>query len=735
MKAHITAQLLGYDLSGSLHLKGVLEDPKQLRERAQVYLEEYFQGMSDASPTLVFLEDIHWADDSSLDMVNHLAQNLPDQRLLLICLARHRLFDRRPHWGEGLGTHRRLELLPLSKHNSCQLVKEILVKADDVPEALGNLVVKGAEGNPFYIEELIKILIEDGVICTGPDQWRVELNRLAAIEIPGTLTGVLQARLECLPPEERTTLQQASVVGRIFWDDTVKYINNGAHSNDTQYAMSSTEENLSSLRSRELVYQHEESTFTDASEYIFKHAMLREVTYESVLRRLRRLYHGLVADWLIQHGGDRVAEYTGLIAEHLELAGLKDQTVLYLQLAGDQAVKQFANEEAIGYYQRALGLLAGRTQDDVISVEMIPELYQSIGDVQSAIGGHEQARQAFENAYTLIPPDDLLWRARIQRKIGRTWQDQGKVEESTRAFDVAEAMLEHKPAESPDSWWQEWLWIQINRMFGLYARAQSEEMADLLEKVQPIIEQYSTPQQHDAFYGSKILMIYRRDRYVTSEELLTVIRKHLSLALEVGDQRKIAEAQFQLGFALLWYGALDEAESALQQALKSAEGSSHLYYLTLCFTYLTIVYRKKGLVENTREYIKKSIAAATKRQMPGYIATAQANQAWIDWRAGDPDAAEKHARQALAGWKQVKFVSSFQWTALWPLMTVAVEKDQIEQAVQYAADLLAPEQQALPQTVTATLEQAIHAWQNNQLEVTRQQLAHALTLAEEINQL
>jgi tetratricopeptide (TPR) repeat protein len=260
-------------------------------------------------------------------------------------------------------------------------------------------------------------------------------------------------------------------------------------------------------------------------------------------------------------------------------------------------------------------------------------------------------------------------------------------------------------------------------------------MADLLEKVQPVIEQYGTTQQHDAFYASQILMIYRRDRYVASEELLTIARKHLSLAIKLGDQRKVAEAQFGLGFALLWYGALDEAESALQQALRTADQASHRYYLTLCLTYLTIVYRKKGAMEKTREYLQKSIVAATDRQMPGYIATALANRAWLDWRTGELDAAERHGRQALEGWKQVPFVVSFQWTALWPLMAVALEKNQLEQAVAYAGDLLAPEQQALPQDVTLSLQEAIQVWQDDQAEVTRQKLESALVLAQEIKQL
>jgi len=171
MRAHITAQLLGFDFSESQHLKGILDDPQQIHDRALMYLGEYFQGMSAQTPMVIFLEDIHWVDDSSLDMLNRLAPRIPEQHLLIVCVARHRLYDRRPHWGEGLAYHRRLELQPLTKHDSSQLVTEILQKVDQIPESLQDLVVKGAEGNPFYIEELIKMLIEDGIIITREEEW------------------------------------------------------------------------------------------------------------------------------------------------------------------------------------------------------------------------------------------------------------------------------------------------------------------------------------------------------------------------------------------------------------------------------------------------------------------------------------------------------------------------------------------------------------------------------------
>lgn len=353
MQAHFMGQLLGFDFADSPHLQGVLGDAKQLRDRALIYLTGFFKATTARLPTVILLEDIHWADDSSLDVLNHLALATPNQRLLLVCSARPTLFERRPHWGVGQTFHTRLELHPLSKQDSRCLVEEILQKVEEVPVALRELVVSGAEGNPFYVEELIKMLIEDKVVIKGEDRWRVEPIRLAKMHVPPTLTGILQARLDSLPLKERTILQRASVVGRTFWGSAVERISDSANGGMSEQEIRSV---LSALQGKEMVFRRETSAFARAQEYIFKHAILREVTYESVLKRVRRVYHTLVAEWLIEHSGERAGEYTGLIAEHLELAGQTERAVIYLGRAAEQAAAQFANVEAVNYFSRALDL-------------------------------------------------------------------------------------------------------------------------------------------------------------------------------------------------------------------------------------------------------------------------------------------------------------------------------------------------------------------------------------------
>ena len=393
MRAHFIGHLVGFELGESSHLAGVLDDTKQMRDRALTYLVDYFGALAGRLPVLILLEDLHWADDSSLDVLNHLALNLIGQPVMIVSATRPALFERRPRWGEGQPFHTRLSLRPLSKRNTRRLLNEILQRMDTVPDSLRAMVVSNAEGNPFYVEELIKMLIEDGLIVKGEGQWRLDLTRLSEVRVPSTLNGVLQARLDRLPPEERTIIQQASVVGRLFWDRAVAHINEFSSQKLEQTRVLST---LSALRGREMVFQRETTAFAGSQEYIFKNALLREATYESVLKRLRRVYHGLVADWLIEEGGERVGEYTGLIADHLELAGRTVEATDYLLEAGDRARGLYAHQEAIGAYQRALALL--KEQEDY---ERAARTWMKLGLTYHTAFDFPQARQAYDEGFAM----------------------------------------------------------------------------------------------------------------------------------------------------------------------------------------------------------------------------------------------------------------------------------------------------------------------------------------------
>jgi predicted ATPase/class 3 adenylate cyclase len=376
MRAHFIGQLLGLDFSSSPYLQRVLKDAQQLRDRAFVHLCEFFQATTALGPVIIFLDDVHWADESSLDTIGHLAQTLTG-RLLIVCLARPTLFERRPEWGNNLGKRStRLDLVPLSKADSRRLINEVLQKVEQVPEALRELVVSGADGNPFYMEELIKMFIEGGVILKSQERWQVDPTRLVEARIPPRLTSILQARLDSLPIEERLTLQPAAVIGRTFWDSAIAQISTSIHQELTGNIIGDA---LMALQNREMIFS-DTSTFAEVQAYTFKHAILRDVTYESVLKRDRRRYHALAAQWLIEHSGERIGEYVGLIAEHLEASEQAEQASGYLRQAGEQAAARFANTEAIRYYERALNLLSDEQRSERYEILLAQEgLYEIIG--------------------------------------------------------------------------------------------------------------------------------------------------------------------------------------------------------------------------------------------------------------------------------------------------------------------------------------------------------------------
>jgi len=347
--AHLLGHLIGIEWHESRHVKGIVDDPKQIRNRAFHAASQLFRriGASDGSPVVLQLEDLQWADSESLDFLAYLAEIDRDAPLLMLSCCRPTLFERRASWCAAR-IHRRIDLHPLGKDMSRLLVSELLKKLPEVPAALRELVTGGAEGNPFYMEELIRMLIDQGAIETGA-VWKVNAERLLLTRIPPTLTGVLQARLDSLPAPERLTLQQASVIGPVFWDRALIALDTKAH--DT----------LPALVRRELALPRAYSDNDDLREYAFKHQILHQVTYATVLKRTRRDLHGKLARWLAAQTGLRANDFLGAAAKHFELAGDVANAAEYHTRAAEHARMRMAHEAVLDHVQQALALLESTT--------------------------------------------------------------------------------------------------------------------------------------------------------------------------------------------------------------------------------------------------------------------------------------------------------------------------------------------------------------------------------------
>jgi class 3 adenylate cyclase/tetratricopeptide (TPR) repeat protein len=389
-KAHVIGHLIGLNFADSPYLRGLLQDPRQLRQQALFYLTQFFKTAATHFAVLMMIDDLQWADTGSLDALTYLLGNLPaDTPLMALTVARPVLAEHYPRWGEGLPAFSRIELRSLAKEDSRHLVDQILVKVPDLPTAVRELVVGGAEGNPFYLEELIKMLIDSRVIQTEAENWRVDLTRLATVTVPPTLTEVLQARLDGLTAPERATLQRASVMGRIFWDQALVAMS-GVSEPETLAA-------LAGLKRKELIYERRPSAFVGTREYTFKHTLLYEVTYETLLKRQRVNYHAIVGDWLDRISGDRRSEYLAQIADHFEKGSDFARAATVLSEAAERALSLSALTEARSFFQRALDLLnqPDKPIHEVIAMEI------GLAETNIQLGEYAEARQHAELASTM----------------------------------------------------------------------------------------------------------------------------------------------------------------------------------------------------------------------------------------------------------------------------------------------------------------------------------------------
>ncbi len=422
-RASLIGELLGFDFSESMFVYGIRKDARQIRDRAFNSIVQFFTELTLDSPVVLLLDDIHWADNGSLELIEDLAKLETSLPIFILCMARPSLDESHPNWGNNFPLCTTFKINSLGLDASRELVHEILQNVSDLPQDLVETVAKNAEGNPFYVEELVKVLIEDGVIIKGEKLWQIVPHSVTQLRVPATLTGVLQARLDRLPNSENDVLERAAVIGRTFWDAAVAAM----HGSEPAQALTGGEQvrsALSALSNKELVFSHQPSAFASAQEFIFKHAILREVAYERVLKAKRKLYHRMAADWLIQQSSERIDEYLGLIAQHYELAGDAMQAVEFLERAADKSMRLSAYRDALSASEHALAILASSEDTDPA---MRARLLLTIGVAHLWLTDHATATARFEECIALartIPDRDL--EAKALARLGRIGLEQGK---------------------------------------------------------------------------------------------------------------------------------------------------------------------------------------------------------------------------------------------------------------------------------------------------------------------
>ncbi|NJD59152.1 MAG: hypothetical protein FIA98_07115 [Anaerolineae bacterium] len=411
MKAHFIGSLLGFDFSASPFLRGVQDDPNQLQERAWIYLTECFSKVANLSPTVIMLDDLHWADAPSVSFISHLMKECPGIPLLIICLARPALAERFPDWGTdqpavtplesitAYSPHKHtLELAPLSRENSLALMDEILRNVEELPVDLRDRILDCADGNPFYLEEYIQSLVDAGVIQCGPGEtrWKLDAEKLGRLELPNTLAALLEARLDNLSLVQRVLVQQAAVIGRVFWRAALQAVHG---------KKPIIEADLEDLSRRGFIIPQETSTFAGTDEYRFHHALLRDAAYQTLVKRDRQAYHDQVAGWIIVSTltSQRSGEFAPIIAGHYEAAGRRELAADWYIQSGKTARKQGAPTQARLFFDRALGLLPANVDATTPTVELDRHWQALLGrDDVLGILGDTEGRLADDTALVML---------------------------------------------------------------------------------------------------------------------------------------------------------------------------------------------------------------------------------------------------------------------------------------------------------------------------------------------
>jgi class 3 adenylate cyclase/tetratricopeptide (TPR) repeat protein len=381
-------------------------DPQQLRAGIFDAVATVVSWLANRCPTILVFEDIHWIDPTSLELLLHLLPLTANTRLMLIALFRPRTHE--PSWRfheiasrDYSERYTPVALRPLSDDNAHTLVQTLL-DANDLPDHVRQLILNKAEGNPFFVEEVIRAMLDAGWLAREDGLWHIT-QTVEQIAVPDTLAGVITARLDRLSEAPKHVAQTASVIGRDFAYTILAEV-----SEMTNGTASSLESALADLQQRDLIHENHSQP---QRAYRFKHVLTQETAYASLLLSRRRQLHLRVAECLERADPENVIE----IARHFLEARMPERALPYFIAAGDRAARGYAAQEAIAHYSRGL---EAAEQVGAPSID----LHRGRGRAHDMLGDFEAARADFEAALHLAQTAQDRqgeWQALID--LGELW--------------------------------------------------------------------------------------------------------------------------------------------------------------------------------------------------------------------------------------------------------------------------------------------------------------------------
>jgi len=538
-----------------------------------------------------------------------------------------------------LDRYTEITLNPLSRRESRQLVENLLA-IDNLPESVKEMILRKSEGNPFFIEEVIRSLIDRDLVYRDGERWKAR-SEVSDIDVPDTIQSVLLSRVDRLQAEAKYVLQCASVIGRLFKYRLLSHL--AQHERNLDRYLNEFEE-------RELVY--EERT-TPELEYAFKHALTQEATYQGILERRRREFHHQVAIGIERLYGERLEDYYDELAHHYSRSADAEKAVEYLLKAGEKAKKSYANDSAISNFKGALELLE---RHGIGRNDWKLEALRGLGEVHIGIGKTIEAEKAFDEAIALakemkLPPRRL---ARLYDWISEVLFSQARFDEITHYAEMGlellgddteclEAALMNSKVgmgsvnKGDIEKWKEYAHKNMAFVKNL---PYSEELRGVY--VQPVFAAYMdrdlesawewskywekmASQHHDLravatawMYQSDWILIARGD-YKNS---LSLYQKALEMFKRIGDDRHATACYEVLTGILLNSGNTEEADAHAQVHLRMAEQRGNPLSIALAYSQLGDIAMCKRRWEEAIAHFRKAVEVCQSIGSPFWIAPA-----------------------------------------------------------------------------------------------------------------
>jgi len=607
-------------LKGSDDFLKDLDDSEKKRRTYDAVRSLYLIG-SQIRPLVVTIENVHWIDSASAEYLSYLGEGL--QRYPFLLLLTYRPGYTHPFIGKSYYTQ--IPLNQLTKADSIQII-EAMLDGKEAPGNIKKLITEQAEGNPFFIEEVVTSFKEGGVL--KPENGRYILTKdISKLDIPDRVQNVIMARVDRLDENLKKTLQIASVIGREFALNLLRKIPDVADN---------LEGNLRELIRLEFIY--EKSIFPER-EYLFKHALTQDVAYQSMLIKKRRELHEVIGDAIKELYVDRLEEYYNTLAHHYKNSDNKEKSLHYLILAGDKAVGLYSHIDARSYYEEALELLRKlpksrenqiRTTDVIL--KLVGELifYETAKTCLKLLGEAENLAEELED-------DTRLAKIYYQMSISIYYFEHPDigVKFANRCLEIAKDIGDEKLIASA-------YYVLASLYFkkGDLPRAielflESITLNERVGNVQAVIHSLGLMGTAYSWMGD----LDKGGKYIW---------KSIKMAEDIGEVRRVASGYYYLGHNYVLHGHLKEGIETLQKSISLFKDSGDIYYLLLPSCFLGYGFVRLGDTKKGIELLEKSLLMLEEKKGPywwGVLFDALLGESYL--RAGDISKAFAYATKAI----------------------------------------------------------------------------------------